>query len=103
MESLDGLALLAVYPTKSLKAGSFSVLSIYGSKDGILNMKKVQDGRRRMPADYTEICIEGGNHAQFGDYGEQKKDHAAQISREEQQKQTVDAILKMIELSCEME
>lgn len=103
LESLDGLALLAAYPTKSLKADSFSVLSIYGSKDGILNMEKVQDGRRWMPADYTEICIEGGNHAQFGDYGEQKKDHTAQISREEQQKQTVDAILKMIELSCEME
>lgn len=103
LESLDGLVLLAAYPTKSLKADSFSVLSIYGSKDGILNMEKVQDGRRRMPADYAEICIEGGNHAQFGDYGEQKKDHAAQISREEQQKQTVDAILKMIELSCEME
>ena len=50
-----------------------------------------------MPADYAEVCIEGGNHAQFGNYGEQKDDHAADISREEQQAQTLDAILDMIE------
>ena len=103
LESFNGLVFLAAYPTKSLKSDSFSVLSLYGSEDGVLNMEKVEEGRAYMPVDYAEVCIEGGNHAQFGDYGEQKKDHAAQISREEQQKQTVDAILKMIELSCEME
>lgn len=41
--------------------------------------------------------IEGGNHAQFGNYGEQKSDHAAKISREEQQAQTAEAILNMME------
>ena len=97
MESLNGLVLLAAYPTKSLKSDSFSVLSIYGSEDGVLNMEKVAEGKSQMPADYTEICIEGGNHAQFGNYGEQKGDHTAGISREEQQKQTVDAILDLME------
>lgn len=97
LESLNGLVLLAAYPTKSLKSDSFSVLSIYGSEDGVLNMEKVEEGKSQMPADYTEICIEGGNHAQFGNYGEQKGDHTAGISREEQQKQTVDAILDMLE------
>ncbi|MCI9154707.1 carboxymethylenebutenolidase [Lachnospiraceae bacterium] len=97
LESLNGLVLLAAYPTKSLKSDSFSVLSIYGSEDGVLNMEKVEEGKSQMPADYTEICIEGGNHAQFGNYGEQKGDHTAGISREEQQKQTVDAILDLME------
>ena len=97
LESLNGLVLLAAYPTKSLKWDSFSVLSIYGSEDGILNMEKVEKGKSQMPADYTEICIEGGNHAQFGNYGEQKGDHTAEISWEEQQKQTVDAILGLLE------
>lgn len=97
LESLNGLVLLAAYPTKSLKSDSFSVLSIYGSEDGVLNMEKVEEGKSQMPADYTEICIEGGNHAQFGNYGEQKGDHTAGISWEEQQKQTVDAILNMME------
>lgn len=95
LDSLNGLVLLAAYPTKSLKSDSFSVLSIYGSEDGVLNMEKVAEGKSQMPADYTEICIEGGNHAQFGNYGEQ--DHTAGISREEQQKQTGDAILDLME------
>ncbi len=97
LESLNGLVLLAAYPTKSLKSDSFSVLSLYGSKDGVLNMEKVEEGNSFMPADYAEVCIEGGNHAQFGNYGEQKGDHAAEIRREEQQAQTVEAILKMME------
>ncbi len=98
LESLNGLVLLAAYPTKSLKSDSFSVLSLYGSEDGVLNMEKVEEGNSYMPTDYAEICIEGGNHAQFGNYGEQKGDYAAKISREEQQAQTVDAILNMIEV-----
>lgn len=97
LESLNGLVLLAAYPTKSLKSDSFSVLSLYGSEDGVLNMEKVEEGNSYMPADYAEICIEGGNHAQFGNYGEQKGDHAADISQEEQQAQTVEAILNMLE------
>ena len=97
LESLNGLVLLAAYPTKSLKSDSFSVLSLYGSKDGVLNMEKVEEGNSYMPADYAEVCIEGGNHAQFGNYGEQKGDHAAEIRREEQQAQTVEAILNMME------
>ena len=97
LESLNGLVLLAAYPTKSLKSDSFSVLSLYGSEDGVLNMEKVEEGKACMPVDYAEVCIEGGNHAQFGNYGEQKGDHAADISREEQQAQTVEAILKMME------
>ena len=60
-------------------------------------MEKVEEGNSFMPADYAEVCIEGGNHAQFGNYGEQKGDHAAEIRREEQQAQTVEAILKMME------
>ncbi len=96
LESLNGLVLLAAYPTKSLKSDSFSVLSLYGSEDGVLDMEKMEEGKAYMPVDYAEVCIEGGNHAQFGNYGEQKGDHAADISREEQQAQTVEAILNMI-------
>lgn len=97
LESLNGLVLLAAYPTKNLESDSFSVLSLYGSEDGVLNMDKVEEGKAYMPVDYAEVCIEGGNHAQFGNYGEQKGDHAAGISREEQQVQTVEAILNMME------
>ena len=93
---LDGLVLLAAYATESLKREGFCVLSIYGSEDGVLSMEKLKTAREWMPSDYIEICIEGGNHAWFGNYGEQKGDHKANISREDQQKQTVDTILSMV-------
>ena len=95
-DKLNGLVLLAAYPTSSLKNSGLSVLSIYGSEDGVLNMEKVQQGRDYMPDTYTELSIKGGNHGQFGNYGIQKGDGKALITAEEQQKQTVEAILQMI-------
>ncbi len=38
------------------------------------------------------IVVEGGNHASFGNYGEQEGDGTATISREQQQKEAADAI-----------
>lgn len=96
LDRLDGLVLLAAYPTKSLQVEGFSVLSLYGSEDGVLQMEKVEQGRAYMPDEYTEICIQGGNHAQFGNYGAQKKDGVATLSREEQQRETVRAICEMM-------
>ena len=48
---------------------------------------------------YTEniVEIEGGNHAQFGNYCPQKGDLPAAISAEEQQAQTVEAIQSFLE------
>ncbi|NLC66723.1 MAG: alpha/beta fold hydrolase [Clostridium sp.] len=48
--------------------------------------------------DYTEniLVIDGGNHAQFGNYGKQKNDPLATISQEKQQNIAVDAILDFI-------
>ena len=81
-DEVDGLILLGAYiygdypPEKTL--------TVYGS----LN-QSVEDH-----IDYTEnvVEIEGGNHAQFGNYGPQKGDLPATISAEEQQEQTVAAI-----------
>jgi hypothetical protein len=94
MEDVDGLLLLAAYPTKDISDADISVLTIYGSEDGILNMDKVAECRDLLPKESVEICIEGGNHAQFGSYGEQKGDGQATISGEEQRRQTVEAFLK---------
>jgi hypothetical protein len=48
--------------------------------------------------DYTEniVVIQGGNHAQFGNYGKQKGDPDATISSEEQQNITVEAIKEFL-------
>lgn len=96
IEELDGLILLAAYPTAKLEKEDFFVLSIYGSKDGVLNLEKVEETLEYMPTHYTIMEIDGGNHAQFGDYGFQKKDQKASLSAQKQQALTVDAIVKTI-------
>ena len=89
---LDGLILLASYPTKELDERT---LELYGSEDLVLNAEKRAEGDAYLPEGSVVQVIEGGNHAQFGDYGEQEGDGSAAISREEQQKRTVEAILEM--------
>lgn len=95
-KDLDGLILFAAYPTKDLTQSGLSVLSVYGSEDLVLNAEKLEEGRAFMPEAYTEVCIEGGNHAWFAYYGEQDGDGKAVITRQEQQRQTIEAILFMI-------
>lgn len=92
---LSGLILLAAYPTGMLT--ELPVLSIYGSRDTVLNHKKYQNAISDMK-NLTEYVIEGGNHAGFGNYEEQKSDKNAEISREEQWQETVDYILNYIEM-----
>lgn len=89
----DGLILLAAYSTADLSESPFEALTIYGDKDGVLDMEKYGKYYDNLPAALTyEEIIEGGNHAQFGDYGAQKGDGEAEIDGEEQRKQTVEAI-----------
>ena len=71
-----------------------SVVTVYGSEDGVLNMDKIVAGREElMPQDYKEVCIEGGNHAQFGSYGTQKGDGTVAIPAEEQWARTVEVFV----------
>jgi len=89
---VKGLVLLASYATSDIDS---KVLSIYGSNDGVLNMSKYNDNKKYI-SDNVEVIIDGGNHAYFGNYGEQKGDREATISREEQQDKAVLEIIKMI-------
>lgn len=81
-DQVDGLILMGAYIYGNYP--DERTLTIYGS----LN-QSVEDH-----IDYTEniVEIEGGNHAQFGNYGPQKGDPPATISAQEQQAQTVAAI-----------
>jgi hypothetical protein len=47
-------------------------------------------------ADTQHVRIDGGNHSQFGSYGFQPGDWPATISRDDQQRQTLDAVLDML-------
>ena len=92
-DNVDGLILLASYPTKDL---SKPVLSIYGSEDKSLNLEKYNQAKPFTNNNLTEIIIDGGNHAQFAYYGDQSGDGKAKISPQNQQNQTVIAILNFI-------
>lgn len=91
-DELKGLILLAAYPTKEI---NIPVLSIYGSEDGVLNKEKYSDSIKNAN-NLSEIVIEGGNHAQFGNYGKQEGDNSAKISKQKQWDETVNEILNFI-------
>ncbi len=94
-EGLSGLVLLAAYATKPLDE-RLAVLELHGSEDGVLNRKKLEEGKRYLPASALSEELPGGNHAQFGDYGLQKGDGVATVSREAQTRWAVDRIEGMI-------
>ena len=62
----DGIVLLAAYPTAPI---TVPAILIYGTNDGIVEPEEYgrigEDGL--WPEDFTEVRLEGGNHAQFGD------------------------------------
>ena len=80
----EGLVLLASYSTADLSTFGLSVISIYGSEDGVLNMEKYAECRRNFPTVFEEHIIEGGCHAGFGSYGPQYGDGVPTITGEEQ-------------------
>lgn len=95
-EELDGLIFLGAYSTKDLSQTDLRILSLYGSEDLVLNREKLAESHDLMPADFTEYVIEGGNHAQYGDYGVQKGDGTATISAEEQRHIVTEKILTFL-------
>lgn len=92
-DSLAGLILLAAYPADVLE-DPLPVLSIYGSDDRVLDIESYNEAHDNMPGRFTEYVIEGGNHAGFGNYGEQKGDGKALLSPAEQQEVTVQVIME---------
>lgn len=86
MEKLEGLILLGAYPVEGV---DINMVAIYGSNDNIIN-------RERLQAVENRITIQGGNHAYFGNYGEQSGDGVATITREQQQEKTIEIILEFI-------
>lgn len=95
IDKVKGYILLASYSTNKIE-NERGVLSIYGDKDKVLNMKEYNKNRVNLPLKYKEVVIKGGNHANFGDYGRQKKDGKASISRDKQQSITVKEIKEFL-------
>ena len=95
-DAVDGVVLLAAYPTEKI-SDSVGLLSVYGTDDKVLDRGAYESAKRYFPDGYTEKIINGGNHAQFGNYGAQSGDGEATITAQEQQTQTVFAIIQFAE------
>jgi hypothetical protein len=81
---VEGVVFLAAYPADNVDLSKLPIkfVSIYGTHDGVAG-DVFQSPLRRLPADTRLVAIDGGNHAQYGNYGPQSGDGTATINREE--------------------
>jgi len=77
------------------------IVQKYGGSS-VATPEKIEASRTLLPENTFWIPIEGGNHAQFGWYGEQDGDQSATISRVKQQTLTVEASLYLLNLVEEL-
>lgn len=97
-DDVRGLILWGSFPgDDSLVYKNISVLSIYGTLD-MAGMDTLEEKKALLPLNTEYVVIQGGNHAQFGDYGFQPGDNESNISRTDQQQQTVDATARFLEV-----
>ena len=93
-KNITGLIYLSAHIPNEIRV---PVLSIRGTNDGVINLTGYKEAISMVKANFTEVVIDGGNHAQFAYYGKQPGDGNATISAKSQQNQTADAIIKFID------
>jgi pimeloyl-ACP methyl ester carboxylesterase len=96
---IEGLLLWAAYPASGtdLSKRSLLVTTIHGTNDGLVSGTQIQDSLKLLPPNTVWVEITGGNHAQFGWYGNQPGDNVAEITREQQQSQIASATLQLLQ------
>jgi dienelactone hydrolase len=95
---INGLVLWAAYPPSGTDLSSLSILvtTIHGTNDGLVTDQQIQDSLKLLPSTAVRVEISGGNHAQFGYYGDQPGDKPATISREMQQVQIITSTAQLL-------
>ena len=91
---ISGLFLLASYTTADadFSSSNLPVISIVGSEDLVLNDSTYRANQQYLPTNQKEVRIEGGNHSQFADYGQQRGDGIAAIEGIQQETIVVHAL-----------
>ena len=97
-DEFEGLLLVASYPAESDDLTNYPgyVTSVSASLDGLATVDDITASKSLLPSSTSFVIIQGGNHAQFGWYGNQAGDNPAIISREEQQDQLLMATLDLL-------
>jgi hypothetical protein len=101
---IDGVVIWASYPSETFRIDEtdLKVTLIYGTNNPNCNDDEIEANRPYLPDDTAYIRIEGANHTQFGYYDtspepHQPNDDVADISREEQQRQIIEATLALLD------
>lgn len=93
---VKGLFFMASYPSgmHSLKDSELPVAMIYGTHDRITSKSEFDASRDRLPPRTEYAAIDGGDHYQFGSFG--NVEVTATISRDEQQRKTIDTLQSFV-------
>jgi hypothetical protein len=93
-----GLFLLGTSHPRDIDLSSLSIptMKIYAEKDGLASVHEILENKNKLPKNSKLILLKGGNHSQFGYLGKLLMDNSADISLEEQQRQTVLYILEFL-------
>jgi hypothetical protein len=96
---VQGLVLWAAYPASGNNLSKYDLLvtTVHGSNDGLVSTSQIQNSLEMLPPTTVYVEIAGGNHAQFGYYGDQSGDNQATITREAQQSQTLNATVELLQ------
>jgi hypothetical protein len=102
-KKVSGLVIWASTPSSAFRLDKrdIKVISIYGSNDGEAG-DQLAKSAEFLPPGTPFVIVQGGNHTQCGWYGDnesflQPGDNPATISREEQQRQMIDATINFLD------
>lgn len=95
-KGISGVFLLASYCDVSIVSSGYSVLTVVGTEDKVLNNERFNQAFENLPKEVIRVSISGGNHSQFGEYGSQKGDGTATILSKHQRDITAIAIVQLL-------
>ena len=95
-DEYDGLIVIASRIKEDFSGSELPVLLITATNDGICTPELLEKEKTPLPKHLTHVVIEGGCHGYFGSYGDQPHDGVPDITREDQQEQTITAIVNWI-------
>lgn len=94
---IKGLFFLASYPSgmHAMPESALPTMLIYGTNDVITRKSEFDASRLRLPAHTRYVAVVGGDHYQFGSFGNVQV--TAAIPRDDQQRQVTQALLQFME------
>ncbi len=101
--SVSALMLIATTHPRDhdLSQLSIPVIKVSGTRDCVASEAASRANAHLLPSATTWVSLDGANHAQFGYYGSQLGDCSATITREDQQRQLLNALLRWLGANTE--